>query len=59
MIAICGILLSVFFVVSAAEELVCVCRNPFPLFDNPVEQAFGTVVANGKTRSIVEDMERC
>lgn len=47
--------LSAVFVVPAVCELLCTCRNPFPLFDNPSEPDFRDVVTGGKTRSILRD----
>ncbi len=55
-----GLLVFAIFIYLSLYELVCVYRNPFPLFHNG-DKRFGEVFAdktkNFKTRSILKDVE--
>lgn len=50
----------IIFIYLSVHELLCVYRNPFPLFHNG-DKRFGEVLAdktkNIKTRSILKDIE--
>lgn len=51
-----GVLLSMVFIYAAWREVLCVMRNPFPLFHNS-DKRFEKIEKE-KTRSIIEDMKQ-
>lgn len=51
--------ISVFFLYLSLHELICVYRNPFPLFhngDDRLSEVLNNKNINYKTRSILKDM---